>query len=668
MIEFHNSRHMPRLGERFDADEFGDRLLDARVDGAIVWAKDMFGYSYYPSTRGPVHPGLSFDLLGAQVAALRKRNIHVRAYYMTTWNPELARRHPEWVVVDPAAPVPPNFETEFGAVPEEGHHFLPKMCIGNEDFVQGELAQIKELVSRYEIDGLWLDGMYGSFQCYCAECLRQLRAKGLDPHDKEVQSARRARLMNSFLQRIHQVVKETRPACLVTPQSQGRYGLGDRTAIFDTSDLESLFTDPTLTRYGYYHYPTVIKYARGFGIPMSGLTSRFKGFWADFGGLKHPAQMLTEAATIVANGARCTIGDQMPPSGRLDPAVYHVIGQAYRHIERIEPYLDQAVPVSEAALITSGPTLRLPTTETNFGWVKLLTESRIQFDIVEPDAEWERYALVILPDRLDVDEATAARLHAFIARGGAVLVAHKAGLIAGTDKSWLERYGLHYAGMSPFKPAYMVPQGNLNGTIPPYEYALYEGASQWRAKSPASSLAVLGEPLFQRSAEHYTAHAQTPFNHTTDYAALARSGRVALFAFPLGQDYYNQGYWIYRQAFQKALGAVLPVPLIQSDAPLSTELTLNHQAACADARRKERYLVHIVNFSPVRGTPKYPDYHEDPIALSGVTVRVNLPLKTSKARALVEGKNLPVRRAAGGGVEVIVPRVNIHEVICFEQD
>ena len=42
-IEFHNSRHMLKLGGRFNADEFGDRLLEAHVTGATVFAKDMYG-------------------------------------------------------------------------------------------------------------------------------------------------------------------------------------------------------------------------------------------------------------------------------------------------------------------------------------------------------------------------------------------------------------------------------------------------------------------------------------------------------------------------------------------------------------------------------------------------------------------------------------------------
>jgi hypothetical protein len=44
--------------------------------------------------------------------------------------------------------------------------------------------------------------------------------------------------------------------------------------------------------------------------------------------------------------------------------------------------------------------------------------------------------------------------------------------------------------------------------------------------------------------------------------------------------------------------------LIQTDAHLTTELSLTHQAASTGAGRKERYMVHLVNFSPVRGVSR----------------------------------------------------------------
>jgi hypothetical protein len=621
---------MPRLAERFDADEFGDQLLAAHINGATVFAKDMYGYCYFPSTHGRMHPNLSFDLLGKQVAALRKRNIQVLAYYMTTLNPQLAETHPEWL----NRPLASQVKSDKTSPIDRGYNpWEWSFSLAQEDFVKEELAHLKELVSRYELDGVWLDGI------------------GADAPSV------------SFLKRAREVIKETRPACLVCPQNQGSfYGLAQRAPLVDYSSQEALFTDAQ--HYGYHYFPTVIRYARGYGIPFHGCTVIFKDFWADFGGLKSPAQMHTEVAAYVSQGAQCDIGDQIHPDGRLDPAVYHVIGKAYENIQRIEPYLEQAVPVTEAALLGSGDA---PCNEVNYGWVKLLNESKVQFDIVERDVKWEdRYALVVLPENLRVDQTLASRLQAFIAAGGAVIAADHSGLLAGTEKSWLEPYGLHYAGVSPFTPAYMVPRVNFAGEIPPYAYALYEGASQWRAESPATTLAALGEPLFQRSPEHYNSHLQTPFDHATSYAALARSRQVALIAFPLGQGYYNQGFWIYRQAFQKILSEVLPSPLIQSDAHLSTELSLTHQAAKPNVKRKERYMVHIVNYSPVRKTPKHTDFYDDPVPLSNVAIRLNLPLRVSTAKTLYADQKLLVRHAAGGGVEVLVPRVNIHEVVCFE--
>jgi hypothetical protein len=691
-IEYHTSRHMPRLAEHFKPDEFGDRLLKAHVNGATVFAKDMYGYCYFPSAHGRMHPNLSFDLLDAQVAALRKRRISVLAYYMLTWNPELADRHPEWLVVHrpgdksrpklqeisgeqkafmntvkPDAPRGPKAgsPSKPGDPPAEDKGYRPYMwqfCICQEEFLKGELDLIKELVGKYELDGVWLDGG-GSPPCYCDECVRQLRKNGRDPFDVGVQYGHKEELRQSFFQRIHDVIKKTRRGCLVCPQNEGTfYGLGKRAPLVDYSSQEALFTDAV--HYGYHYFPTVIRYARGFGIPFHGCTVCFKDFWADFGGLKSPSQLHTEVAAYVSQGARCDIGDQVPPDGRLEPAIYHVIGQAYQHIERIEPYLEQAVPVTEAALLASG---NAPCNEVNYGWVKLLNESRVQFDIVEREKKWEeRYALVVLPENFWVDQATASRLQAFIATGGAVIAAHTSGVLAGTEKSWLEPYGLHYAGMSPFTPAYMIPKADFTGDIPPYAYALYEGASQWRAESPAKVLAVLGEPLFQRSPEHYLSHQQTPFDHTTSYAAVACSGNVALLGFPLGQGYYNQGFWVYRQAFQKVLSQVLPVPLLESDAHLTTELSLTHQAAKADGARKERFMVHIVNYSPVRRTPKHTDFHDDPIPLTNLAVRVNLPLQISSARALYADKELPMHRSSGGGVEFLVPRVHIHEVVSLE--
>ena len=95
-----------------------------------------------------------------------------------------------------------------------------QFCICQEAFLKGELDLIQELVSKYELDGVWLDGG-GSPACYCDECQRQLRKKGLDPLNTGVQYDHKEQLRQSFLERIYQVIKKTRPGCLACPQNQG---------------------------------------------------------------------------------------------------------------------------------------------------------------------------------------------------------------------------------------------------------------------------------------------------------------------------------------------------------------------------------------------------------------------------------------------------------------
>lgn len=506
-LDFHNSQHIPRIGERFDADEFGDQLVAANVDAIVVFAKDMHGYFYYPSAYGPVHAGLHFDLLGAQVQACQARNIAVYAYCCTAWDNHLAEQHPEWLLIKRDRT---NYLPRFDEAPA-----WTALCLAHEDFIQLMIDHAVEFVSRYGINGAWFDmPVMKDGECYCPACLAQMRAQGLDPFNTAHQRRHKHALHKRFIARMTAAVQAARPGCQVDYNNQGLFGLDERAPFMDNIDIEAL---PTAF-WGYYYFPLITRYARVTGRTVYGMTGRFHQAWADFGGLKLPAQLHVELAGIVANGARCDIGDQPPPHGRLDPAVYQVIGEAYGRIKTLEPWLEGATPVTEAALLAGGLPLDPPSTEANYGIAKLLIESRVQFDVLEPHMAWERYRLVLLSEQLAVDAALAERLHEYMATGGCVIAVDDSGRIAGSETSWMARYGLTYHGASPFKPAFAVADGAATGTtLPGFEYALYEGASRWRAVAPAQCIAPLGEPLFQRSGSHYTSHAQSPFDHTTEF-------------------------------------------------------------------------------------------------------------------------------------------------------
>jgi hypothetical protein len=678
-LDFHNSQHIPSVGEGFDAGAFVDTLKRGHVNSIVVFAKDMHGYFYYPSEFGPVHGGLRRDLLGEQVEACRSAGVHVSAYYCVTWDNHLAENHPEWLVFkrDRTTYLP-----KFDEAPS-----WTALCLTNEDFVDLVLAHSRELLSRYELDGIWYDmPLPIGGECFCARCLAQIRAAGGDPMDTATQRAHKQRLLTGFMRRSHEQAQAIRPGCIVDQNNQTRLGLGDRAPYLDNIDIEALPTGG----WGYFYYPVDVRYARNFGTHICGMTGRFHRSWADFGGLKHPDQLRLELASIVAQGAHCTIGDQPHPSGRLDPAVYDTIGEAYAEIATLEPYLEGAAPVVEAALVVDGlpltdPGARSPSTDPGAprrddrlpdsiaGTAKLLGELHVQFDVVEPDTDLARYRLVVLPDALAVDPVLAARLQAYVADGGAVIAGHDALRVDGRDESWLR--GLTYVGESPFAPAYVVPEEGRLGDLPRFEYAAYDGSARWTVV-PADGdepevWARLGEPLFQRGPEHYTSHAQTPVDHVTEHPAVVRSGRVGAVAFPIGTSYFRHGYWVYREIFSQLLDAVLPGRLVRTSAPISTDVALTQQPATED--RPGRRLVHLVNYTANRRAPGHIENYEDPVPLTDVVVDVEAATGSGerdggdvhRAYLAADGTELTLQRQ-GGRWRVEVPRVEISAVVVLE--
>jgi hypothetical protein len=673
-LDFHNSEHIPQIAQDFDEDEFGDTLVHGHVDSIVVFAKDMHGYFYYPTERGPVHGGLEFDLLERQVRACRARGIKVYAYYCVTWDNYLAERRPEWLVWKrnrtthlPGFDQPPSWTA---------------LCLSNTDFVELVLEHSREILEGYELDGIWYDmPLPKEGECFCRNCLHALRSAGQDPFDTLAQRKHKQQLLTDFMRRAHELAHSIRPGCQVDQNNQTRLGLGERAPYMDNIDIEAL---PTAF-WGYLYFPANVRYARTFGRSMVGMSGRFHRSWADFGGLKHVNQLRSELPAIVAHGAQCDLGDQLPPSGRLDPAVYETIGQVYAEIERLEPFLNQAVPVTEAAILVSGapledigsshPELAGGTGAAVYGFTRLLTECRVQFDIVEPDQQFERYRLLILPDGIQVNALLARRLRAYLADGGAVFASHSALRLAGSDTLWAEGLGLEYRGESPFAPAYLKLEFATGGTentapthtwreLPDYEYALYDGAAQWMPQNSSVVLARLGEPLFQRGPQHYTSHAQSPFDHVTEYAAVVLSGRLAATAFPLGASYHRNGYWIYREVLRRLLAAVLPERIVTTDAPLSAEVAVTHQTATTE--HPERWLVHVLNFSANRRSPEHCEYLEDPIPLHNVRVTLHEGGPFARAYLANDGSALSLAETAGGW-ETIVPRVTFGAIIVFEQ-
>ncbi|AMM21607.1 hypothetical protein AX769_17495 [Frondihabitans sp. PAMC 28766] len=669
-LDYHNSQFEPRVGYAFDPDEFVATLKKASIDSIVVFAKDMHGYFYYPSEHGPVHPGLEgLDLMGEQVEACRRAGIKVYTYYCVTWDNYLAEHHPEWLCFRrerdtylPAFDETPNWTA---------------LCLSNDDYVELMLDHTREILSRCRPDGVWYDMPMPNpeVECFCHNCLEAIRAEGKDPFDIRVQRERMQELLTMWLRRSKEVVDEVAPGVELEQNNQTRLGLAERAEYLYNVDIEALPSG----EWGYGYFPLNARYVRSLDLPSTGMTGRFLLTWADFGGLKSENQLTLETAWIAATGSAVCIGDQAPPSARLEPGVYRTIGAAYGSLAAIDDVLEGAVGVAEAALVVSGLQLAdYGRTERHgthaisdgaSGAAKMLSELGVQYDVVEAGTvDLDRYPLVIVAEGDELTPAVTAELEAYVEAGGTLV--HSA--VPGTtldEAPWLRDLGVTHSEPSPFTPAYLRIADGFGDTVDGYDFALYDGADRWTlgGDAPSDSVqvaATLGEPLFQRSPEHYTSHHQSPVATQTGKPVVLVGDRLAAFAFPVASGYYAHGYWLYAELFRRVLDSVHPERLVRSSAPSSLELGLTHQPETAT--HGERFILHAVNFAgATRRGRDHTEYFDQVVPQSGVPVELDLPLDVARVYDARTGLDVE-STGEGGRIQVTLPAVAIHGVLVLE--
>ena len=63
------------------------------------------------------------------------------------------------------------------------------------------------------------------------------------------------------------------------------------------------------------------------------MTGKFHHLWGEVGGYKKPEALIYECGAMLAQGARCSIGDHLHPTGSLDQSTYRTIAGAYEHVK-----------------------------------------------------------------------------------------------------------------------------------------------------------------------------------------------------------------------------------------------------------------------------------------------------------------------------------------------
>lgn len=652
-LDFHTAGQIGDVGADWDPQTFVQTLQHAHVNSITLFARCHHGYVYYMPTRYTAHPALTFDLLSAQVEACHRAGIRAPIYITVGWDELAAREHPEWQEVTPQGVLGQHSPLEAR---------WKKMCLNSPylDYVWGQTEEVIDLFGG-EVDGFFFDIIHQG-ECVCPHCLRGMAAEGLNPEYAADRQRYALAVLDRYRRRFASQVWARVPGCTIFHNAGHIHAsLRATREAFSHFELESL---PSTGMWGYNHFPLTVRYARTLGKPLLGMTGKFHTSWGDFSSLKNLSALEYECFQMLANGAACSIGDQLHPRGRLSEPVYDLVGQVYASVEAKEPWCQGAAPQAEIALFNveavGAEDGRVDTSHS--GALRMLLEAHEQFDLVDAETDWSPYRVLILADKVPLDEALAAKVRAYLQGGGKVIASYRAGLRPDGAAFALDEFGLDYVGPSPFNPDYVWARDELAAGLPDVEHVFYEPGLETRPLPGTVTLADAYGPYFNRSWAHFCSHRQTPPHLTAGarFPAITRNaaGNVIYFANPIFCGYRQQAVLWYKKLFLAALRALLPDPLVRCQAPSSAQVTLTRQA------QPERTIVHLLHYIPERRGLEF-DTIEEAIPLYQIPLRFKTTRQPLRVYLAPSCEALPFDYQ-DGYVVVTVPEVRGHQMVVAE--
>ena len=653
-LDFHTSGDIPGIGSAFDPDAFADTLARAGVNSVTCFARCHHGYLYYDSKAHPelVHPHLAQrDLLRAQIEACHKRDIRVPIYTTVQWDQLTAEARRDWLCIDEhgqefvTPPLKPGF-----------YRFLDVFHPGYRQFLKDH---VRDVLETLPVDGLFLDIVQSQWSL-ARHWIDAMDARGFDPEDLGQRRRFARRVIAEWKCEMTEFIRQFNKDCTVF-YNAGHVGPRHRASVdaYTHYELESLPSGG----WGYLHFPMTQRYARHLGKPTLGMTGKFHTAWGDFHSYKNEAALQYECFTMLALGAGCSVGDQLPPSGELDAATYDLVGGVYHSVAAKEPWCHGARPVSDAAVLTpehfddgSDEAAAKRGQRAVLGLVRLLQELRVQFDMLDPAHDLSGYRLVILPDELPVDAALAKRLEQFADAGGAVLASGRGGLDPSGERFATDRFGVQLVGDAPYSPDFVVPGEALGADLPSAAHVMYERGMQVEPANDAQVLAQVERPHFNRTWRHFCSHRHAPSAGEVVHPGIVQRGRWIYFAHPVfGQYNASSPRWVKRlvgAAIERLIGrTVLHLP----DAPSTVTTALNHQADPG------RYVLHLLHYIPERRGEHF-DVIEDVIPLHELTVELALDQSIQQVRLVPDDEALSFTQQ-DGIVRFTLPRLEGHAMV-----
>ena len=646
-LDFHTSEHIEDIGKKFDKKQFQTALKKGHINSITLFSKCHHGWAYHPSKANEIHPHLDFDLLGAQIQAAHEIGVKTPIYLSAGLDEKMAHRHPEWLVrnLDESTTWAKDFT-------EPGYH---KMCMSS-PYLDYLVKQIEEVCKNYDADGIFLD-IAGVQPCYCQNCIAEREELGLNPYDENDVLKHAETVYKRYAEKTRAAVDKYKPN-LPLFHNGGHIRQGRRDLVnYNTHlELESLPTGG----WGYDHFPFSARYCQGLGVDYLGMTGKFHGSWGEFGGFKHPNALRFEVALAAANGAKCSVGDQLSPSGEMDMVTYDLIGSAYSELEEKEEWLDNVESVADIAIISpeayvgdlsTGQMTKVD--DSGSGVCRIMLEGKYLFDVIDFESDLSKYKVIILPDVIRTDIDFAKRLREFCDCGGKVLATGKSALYENSNEFCLN-LGAEWIKENPYKPDYFRPLEKIKD-MGDTGYIMYGNGEKIRCIG--NELGIRENPYFNRTRAHFCSHQHTP--NSCEYGGTGMTeGKDGIYiAWNIFADYAQSGELHLKQMAIFALDRLL-------DTAKTLKTNLPAQGIVTLMKQNDRLICHLLYASPVKRGNGI-EVIEDIVPIYNVELAIKTDKKINKVYLAPQKEDIDFTYE-NGYISVKLDKIECHQMVVFE--
>ena len=330
-----------------------------------------------------------------------------------------------------------------------------------------------------------------------------------------------------------------------------------------------------------------------FDMPWLGMTGRFQRMWGDFGGLKPQAALEFECFRTQAHGGVNSVGDQLPPRGKLDRAAYRLIGKVYEQVEAAEPFYKGSQPLFDMGiLLASHPSVPAESSSlSEEGAVLMLEEAHYHPAVLDDASSLSPYKAVLLPDTTVVTSALYDKLKIYYEGGGNLVLSFRSGFDE-TGMWRLDFLPLRFHGLLEMHPTYWRCTNAFWPEASESDRVFYEAGLNVSSDA-AETVIERVLPYFQRSDEHFMSHFQAPpVRDAAPYPAALLGERFAYFADPVFRAYRTYGATFYRDVLERVLTRLVGLPFVGAG--------LARTILSLPRRRGDDLILTLLHYVPLR--------------------------------------------------------------------